>query len=313
MSPNQPNRPANLYPISSGLAGHGGSQHPDADDLTLYALQLLGGDEAAAISSHLDRCDECRGELARIHSDLAVYAASVDQQTPPDAARQRLMQQVAREKKIVPTRAQAEQAAQTQAEAHPPIAAFGRSGSILSMEEPQRKRSGGRTFLMWSGWGIAAGLAVALGFLYGDRSTLRETVTAQSGEILRLNADAASAHQLMDALTDPRAVRVTLTTKPQPRNAPIGGVTYNPDKGTLVFLASDLNPLQPLKTYELWVIPADGSAPIPAGTFHPDDQGNASVIMPDLPKGVAAKAFGVTIEAEGGAQTPTLPILMTGS
>ena len=62
------------------------------------------------------------------------------------------------------------------------------------------------------------------------------------------------------------------------------------------------------------MIPADGSyAPIPAGTFHPDDRGNASVITPDLPKGVPAKAFGVTIEPDGGSQTPTLPIIMAGS
>jgi len=32
--------------------------------------------------------------------------------------------------------------------------------------------------------------------------------------------------------------------------------------------------------------------------------------MPDLPKGVPAKGFGVTLENEGGADTPTLPILM---
>jgi anti-sigma-K factor RskA len=67
------------------------------------------------------------------------------------------------------------------------------------------------------------------------------------------------------------------------------------------------------KTYELWIIPQDGTAPIPAGTFHPDDQGNASVVLPDLPKGIAAKAFGVTIEPEGGSQTPTLPIIMAGT
>ena len=117
----------------------------------------------------------------------------------------------------------------------------------------------------------------------------------------------------MDAITDPRAVRVSLSAKPLPKATPVGGVTYNPDKGTLVFLASNLNPLQTYKTYELWVIPASGGAPIPAGTFHPDDQGNASVIMPDLPKGIPAKAFGVTIEADGGSPTPTSPIIMAGS
>ncbi|MGA1983832.1 MAG: anti-sigma factor [Acidobacteriaceae bacterium] len=305
MSPNQPNRPHNLYPISTAL----GPRHTDPDDLALYAMQLLPSDDAAIITRHLENCTECRAELAHIHDDLAACAVTVDLESPPAAARQRLIQQVAREKKIVPA-----PPAQAQAQPEPPrpIPAFGRSGSVFAEARPHRG-SAGRSLLAWSGWGIAAGLAVALGFLYGDRSTLRETLTSQAGEIQRLNADAATAHQLMDALTDPRAVRVTLTAKPQPRTAPIGGVTYNPEKGSLVFLASDLNPLQALKTYELWVIPADGSAPIPAGTFHPDDQGNASVIMPDLPKGVAAKAFGVTIEPDGGSESPTLPIILAGS
>jgi len=286
----------------------GGSRHPQPEDLNLYAMQLLPGEESAVITRHLEQCDECRDELARIHSDLATYAATVELQSPPESSRQRLIQQVAREKKVIATKPEVVQP-------QPPIAAFGRSSSVLSMEERAPKRSGGRAFLAWSGWGIAAGLAVVLGFQYGDRATLHETLSAQTGQIRRLTTEAASAHELMDALTDPKAVRVTLSiaAKPVPKAQPIGGVTYNPDKGKLVFLASNLDPLQELKTYELWVIPADGSAPIPAGTFHPDDQGNASVIMPELPKGVAAKAFGVTIEAEGGSPTPTLPIIMAGS
>ena len=51
---------------------------------------------------------------------------------------------------------------------------------------------------------------------------------------------------------------------------------------------------------------------MPAGVFHPDEHGNASVIMPPIPKGVEAKAFGVTIENAGGSSTPTLPIIMVG-
>ena len=139
---------------------------------------------------------------------------------------------------------------------------------------------------------------------------MRDNLVVQAGLIDRLNANAAASHQLMDALTDPRAIRVNLTTKTGP--GAVGGVTYNAEKGSLVFLASDLDPLQQSKTYELWIIPQTG-APIPAGTFHPDDQGNASIVMPDLPRGIAAKAFGVTVEDEGGAQTPTLPIIMAGS
>jgi anti-sigma-K factor RskA len=301
--PNQPTNPPISFPAP------GGPRHIDPDDLVLYAMQLLPSDDAAITTRHLEQCAECRDELARVHDDLAVYASSVDSKSPPAAARQRLIQQVAREKKIVPAPSTQ---AQPVAETHRPIASFGRSGSAFAEDVSPPKSSAGRTFLTWSGWGIAAGLAVALGFLYGDRSTLREALASQTGQIQRLNADAASAHQLMDALTDPKAVRVTLTTTPQPKAAPIGGVTYNSDRGTLVFLASNLDPLQPLKTYELWVIPADGT-PIPAGTFHPDDQGNASVIMPNLPRGVSAKAFGVTVEPDGGSPAPTSAIILSGS
>jgi len=292
-------------------------------------MQLLSAEESATVTRHLETRDECRSELARIHGDLAAYALTVDLETPPALSRERLVEQVAREKKVVfsiapkrpapqaPARqAPAPQAPAPQAPAQPAppvplaqIADFGRTPTFGSTARPSRP---GRSVLAWSGWAVAASLAVALGFLYGDRSSLRETLTAQAGQIQRLNTDAAASHQLMDALTDPRAVRVTLTAKPLPRRGPMGGVTYNPTKGSLVFLASDLDPLKLYKTYELWIIPTTG-APIPAGTFHPDDHGNASVIMPDLPKDVAAKAFGVTIENDGGAKTPTMPIIMAGS
>lgn len=286
----------------ASISGPSGPRHAEPDDVVLYAMQFLNGEEAANIAHHLEQCAECANELARVHGDLVACALTVDLQAPSALSRERLMKQVARERKVVPISQEAA-----------PIAAIGRSGAVLGSEVREPKRSAGRAVLAWSGWAVAAGLAVAVSSLYKDRVGLRDTLASRTGQVERLTASAASAHQLMDALTDPRAVRVTLTTKPLPKAGPMGGVTYNPRKGSLVFLASELDPLQLYKTYELWLIPSDGSAPIPAGTFHPDDQGNASVIMPDLPKGVAAKAFGVTIEADGGAPTPTLPIIMAGS
>ncbi len=67
------------------------------------------------------------------------------------------------------------------------------------------------------------------------------------------------------------------------------------------------------KTYELWVIPANGSAPIPAGLFRPDAAGNGSVVLPQIPLGVSAKAFGVTLEDAAGSKVPTAPILLVGT
>jgi anti-sigma-K factor RskA len=57
---------------------------------------------------------------------------------------------------------------------------------------------------------------------------------------------------------------------------------------------------------------ASGADAVPAGIFKPDLNGNASVVMPDLPKGVQAKGFAVTIEDDGGTKQPTLPIVLVG-
>jgi hypothetical protein len=295
-----------------GSANPGGPRHPQPNDLVLYAMQLLAPEEAAVIANHLPHCAECRDELARILGDLAAYTLTVDPESPPELARLRLLKQVAREKKVVPIAAAQPQAA-PRPHPQPGLARFGRSGSVFSMEAAPARHSAGRAIAIWSGWVVALALAVVVTFFYRDRQNMRDNLVVEDGLIQRLNANAAASHQLMDALTDPRAVRVTLTTRTLSRGGPVGGVTYNADKGALVFLASDLDPLQPYKTYQLWIIPQTGGAPIPAGTFHPDDQGNASIILPDLPRGIPAKAFGVTVEDDGGAQTPTLPIIMAGS
>ena len=138
-------------------------------------------------------------------------------------------------------------------------------------------------------------------------------MTIQTAQMAHLSADAAAARQVMETLTDSTAKRVMLKTSPMRNRFRRGRAIYVPSAGALMFVASNMEPLQPYKVYELWLIPADGRDPMPAGTFHPDASGNASVIMPALPKGVEAKAFGVTIEAEGGSNKPTMPIIMVGA
>lgn len=310
------------------------NNHIDQDQLALYAMQLLDKDEAAEIATHLTHCEQCRHELGEMQGDLAVFAMVSEVHSPPALARERLMTQVRRERREPSGRSQtlASQGsggylgrrggAGDRGEETPrgtlPGSDTASSMGVLNggrrrvPEEPVPQRNVVARVLPWAGWAIAAGLAVAAGDLLHERDALRGTVAAQSGEMARLTSDAMAAKQVMDTLTDRSAMRVTLTrSKEAP--VPVGRANYLPDKGSLIFVASNMAPLEPYKTYELWLIPADGRDPIAAGTFHPDAQGNASVIMPELPKGVQAKAFGITIEDEGGAQTPTMPIIMAGT
>jgi len=147
--------------------------------------------------------------------------------------------------------------------------------------------------------------------LYRDRDLLRSAVAQQATQISTLSTDAQRERSIMGALTDPDAMRVTLVKTPS-KTTPVGRASYVAGKGALLFTASNLDPLDPSKTYELWIIPADGSSPVPAGTFNPDMHGDAALIMPDIPKGIIAKAFGITVEDQGGSLKPTSPIVLQG-
>ena len=292
-----------------------------SEDLVLFAMQLLSKEDAAEVAAYVEESTAARRELAEIQGDLAIYAHTVDMHSPPAQARERLVKQVAREKKVVPI----ERAQETSGRLGSIHAANGvanesyssprglGSGAYLVEDESPPKSAAAKIF-PWIGWAVAAGLAIASGDLYHERDALRGTVTTQATQLDHLSADAAAARQVLDAMTDTTAMRVTLTQKGQAPTVPQGRATYVANRGTLIFIANNLEPLQPAKTYELWLIPAAaGETPIPAGTFRPDERGNASVIMPPLPKGVEAKAFGVTVEDEGGATTPTLPIILAGT
>lgn len=300
MSANRNPAPS-AYPYSNRPDNARGAGHAAPEDLVLHAMQGLSGDEAARLERHVEHCAECQRELALVLRDLAVYAFTVDLQSPPPLARQRLRTQVARETR-------------QGSSAQPALAAFGRNGSILTAdEEGAPGRNPAFTFLGWLGWIVAAGLAVAATLLYRETGDQRAHLSVQSGELVRLGTEAARAQQLMDAVAGLNAARVTLTAKPPATPQPLGRVFYDAASGSLLFLAGDLDPLETNRAYELWLIPADGRAAIPAAVFHPDMRGDASVVLPALAKGIAVKSFGVTIEDAGGVPTPTLPFVLSGS
>jgi len=259
------------------------AQHISQDDLALYALQTPSQDESAAVREHLSECDVCRAELARLRGDLAMVALSVDQHPLPPGARARFAQRIG----LNPS-------------------------SAKSAEPVPIDRAPGFRRAGWSGWIAAAAIlivAVALGF---QVSSLRARLHERDSRIASFEAAKSRAKQIDELLAAPTAQRVLLTA-PKTPPAPNGRVVYLASRGELIFQAGNLAPVPAEKTYELWVIPADGSAPIPAGLFQPDAAGNGSVILPAIPQGVKAKAFGVTLENAAGSKTPTAPILLAGA
>jgi len=249
-----------------------------AEDLALYALNSLPGDERAALVKHLEGCAECRRELEQLRGDMALLALSTAGPAPPRRARERLMKAVAGEPKLQPA---------------PRRAWWGIAGWNMA------------------GWVTAAALAlVAFGF-WQQNENAKQLVSSMLRTSLEQQKRLQQAREVVDTLTATDAMRVTLVaakTPPQPQ----GKAIYLRDRSRLIFLASNMPQLPPQKAYELWLIPTSG-APIPAGVFKPDAHGSAAVINPPLPPGIEAKAFAITVEPESGSATPTMPILMVGA
>jgi hypothetical protein len=282
------------------------TQHISLDDLSLFAMQLLPEPEMQAVARHLKECSVCREELAALQSDLVLYALTAEMQAPPSQARERLLAQVSKEKKLIPVD-------RVEQQIEPVL--YPRNSRMFQMEAPEPKRSKTAAALAWTGWAVAAGLAVATGLQFQQREQLQQNLSVQTAKLNEVTGQSARAKEVLETLTDAGAMQVSMHIPVNP-NAPLnfnptGHAAYIPSKGSLVFVASHLDPLQQYKTYELWLLSADGQA-IPAGLFKPDANGNASVVMPDLPKGILAKGFGVTVEDDGGSKTPTAPIVLAG-
>lgn len=275
------------------------TNHIPEDDLALFALAMLPSQETAETVAHLRFCKICSEAVGRLQGDMAALALTSPTQAPSPVSRQRFMTAVAREPKLVPTEK---------------IAV--RDRETVSPTKDSRGRRGSPGW-SWVGWAVAAGLAATIGWRVHEENYLKQQIATESTALDQLHqsdAEVARAREVLHTLTDPHTMQVTLQlpAKPGVPAKPQGHAAYDAARGSLVFVASNLQPVAPGKTYELWLLPTSGS-PVAAGLFRPDASGNASVVLPVLPHNVEAKGFGVTEEAEGGSISPTPPILLAGA
>lgn len=266
-----------------------------AEDLALYAMQALPADEMASVAAALRDNPQAQAELAELQGDLALLALSTEQHEVPAGAYDRLQTRMRRS---------AAEAAPFPVQTSSATAESSATSNVVEL--PRRSR-----WALITPWAIAAALAIATITLGIRASQLNEALDDQVRLSAGLAARASRAQQVLEVLNAPNAQRVTLTaSKVEP--APSASAVYLPDRGAIVLEASHLKPVPSGKAYELWVLPADGSKPVAAGTFRPDAQGYASLVLPKIASGIAAKGFGVTIENEEGSPVPTSPIVLSG-
>jgi hypothetical protein len=254
------------------------SEHEQyAEDLALYALDALRGKDRVRVDEHLAACAACRRELEQLRGDTALLALSTTGPRPPQRARQRLLDAVAREPRV------------------PHLVQTSTRGSWWG----------------WLGWAATAAVVIFALSVRRENSVLKGALASASSQAAKSAREMEELRRVAATILEPEAQRVTLVAAKAPPQ-PQGKVFYLRNRGTLVLLANNLPALPPQKAYELWLIPSSG-APVPAGVFKPDAHGSASVVNPPLLAGAEAKTFAITVEDEAGATTPTMPIVMMGT
>jgi anti-sigma-K factor RskA len=265
--------------------------HIDDDDLIQYALGTLSLGQLSQYTAHVSLCNECRDKLALIQVELASVGTVLPQNDLPVGARSRFM-----------VRLEREVAAKGKA-----IQNRGNKGLYIAGRSAKSWMASPVPMMILSG-ALAAGLALAI---FDDLSNIHK-LRMLMPELSRFERQATELANLKDFLQGPNTQQVSLHERPTAVKAPEGHAIYSAASGRLVFTAANMPALPPGKVYELWLLPATGSAPLPAGLFKPDSQGSAAVIFPTLSAAVPAGGFGVTIEDAAGSPTPTSPIVLSG-
>jgi len=171
----------------------------------------------------------------------------------------------------------------------------------------------------------AASLALAAG-LTVYTSQLRGRITVLEGELRDTRARAELAdRQMADAVRTAAGAQnaVAVLTAPDVARVELAGQAAAPRASArafwsrsrgMVFTASNLPPLPPGRTYQLWVV--TGLTPLSAlsaGLLTPDAQGSVSEAFntpADIPQPVA---MAVTIEPAGGVPAPTGAQFLVGT
>jgi anti-sigma-K factor RskA len=254
------------------------------DQASLYVVGALSPSERETFERHLASCARCRDEVASLGpvADLLVYA--VPQHNPPLDLRGRVL-----------------------AAATPPAAATPRPALAVMP------------------WLLAAASLVIAVSLGAYALQLRGRVDALGAQLRAAMDNAASLErQLTDVqrtavraqlvaavISAPDLARIDLAgQKTAPRAA--ARAFWSDSRDTLVFNASNLPPLAPGRTYQVWVIPpGQGAMPISAGLIAPDPEGRAEAVVPTPPGMPPPSVVAVTDEPAGGSQGPTtMPFLV---
>ena len=185
----------------------------------------------------------------------------------------------------------------------------GREAKVVSLP-------GKRTpWTAYTGWAAAVLLAAGLMWLYQENTVLRTEVDSKTNEIQVLEDQIFDARNSLDKTRD---LLTTLRDK-DIRVIALGGQAAAPDayakaywnkeEGNVLIDAQGLPEPPPGMVYQVWSLKLTPLTPTSIGLLQDFAQDDNKVFALSNPND--SEAFGITLEPEGGSETPTLEQLYT--
>lgn len=254
-------------------------RHVSPEDPDLYALGALDGEEKQAFEAHVRSCPACAQELAAAQERAAMLGLTAPPVTPAPAVKAELMRRVRAD------------------------------GAVTAQPPAPRAR------FPWLVPALTAAtilFAVLASWFWTrderDVQQIRALEAQLAGAEAQSREVARTAAETDEMLGAPGTIHVVLAQQP---GSPAGraGVLYNPRSGAVIS-SVEIGPAPADKSYQLWLVPASG-APVSLGVFAAEERN--TWLTAQVPPGLTAKAFAVTLEPKGGRPQPTGPKLLVGA
>ena len=249
------------------------------DLLPGYALDALDDLERRSVERLLESDADARRALDEYHDVLAAFAVET---APPAHLRASVLDRVRHTPQVsVPNAPAATQPAAPSAPGH----TTGTAPGVVDLSARRRARR----------WGIAA-TAVAAAAAIAVPTTIAVQVSAERDQ-LREQSEIVS-----EMLVDPDASILRAPVKGG------GAASVLVADDAMLFRADDLPEPGAGKTYQLWILAADGSVSS-AGVLSLRDGETSSLVQ-----GVDGVGMAVSVEPEGGSEQPTTePVVVLGA
>jgi anti-sigma-K factor RskA len=255
--------------------------HANPENLDLYALGALDGEDEQTLEAHVHACPHCQQQLAAARQRMALIGLTAAPTAPRPLVKSALMDRVRAEKR-----------AGTQS-----------SATQTAPSQIRRKRWGLRFSL---GFGLAAVVLAFAAYEFAKQDLARGKQLQQLQA--QLSQDTAVLQAMSQVTSAPDSTQIALLQQP---GGPPGQahMLYNARMGLGVY-SGQIAPAPSGKSYQLWLVPPSG-APVDAGLVSANQQNGAVVVR--LTPGLAPKAFAVTLEPFGGKPQPTGPMVLVGA